>query len=74
MIAPCPCHNCPERFTACSDRCPKDARGEFGHKAWTKQRQEQLQYLKDIKNRWSIVSSAARDKIRYAYTKAPRKG
>lgn len=29
-----PCGNCPERFTACSDRCPKDARGEFGYKAW----------------------------------------
>lgn len=29
-----PCNGCPERFTACSDRCPKDARGEYGHKAW----------------------------------------
>ena len=29
-----PCKNCPERFTACSDRCPKDARGEYGYKAW----------------------------------------
>lgn len=30
----CPCNGCSERFTACSDRCPKDERGEFGHKAW----------------------------------------
>lgn len=29
-----PCKNCTERFTACWDRCPKDERGEFGHKAW----------------------------------------
>lgn len=30
----CPCNGCNERFTACSDRCPKDKRGEFGYKAW----------------------------------------
>lgn len=29
-----PCKGCPERFPACSDHCPKDARGEFGYKAW----------------------------------------
>ena len=29
-----PCKDCPERFIACSDRCPKDARGEYGYKAW----------------------------------------
>ena len=29
-----PCMGCPERFTACSDKCPKDARGEYGYKAW----------------------------------------
>ena len=29
-----PCKDCTERFTACSDRCPKDARGEFGYSAW----------------------------------------
>jgi hypothetical protein len=31
---PSPCHNCTERFIACSDHCPKDERGEFGYKAW----------------------------------------
>lgn len=30
----CPCNGCTERFTACSDHCPKDERGEFGYKAW----------------------------------------
>jgi hypothetical protein len=29
-----PCKDCPERFIACSDKCPKDARGEYGYKAW----------------------------------------
>ena len=29
-----PCNGCTERFLACSDRCPKDERGEYGHKAW----------------------------------------
>lgn len=29
-----PCKECTERSTACSDHCPKDARGEFGYKAW----------------------------------------
>lgn len=30
----CPCKDCSERFTACSDKCPKDERGAFGYKAW----------------------------------------
>ena len=29
-----PCKDCPERFTACADRCPKDERGEYGRKAY----------------------------------------
>lgn len=33
---PSPCKDCTERFTACSDRCPKDERGEYGYKAWKK--------------------------------------
>jgi hypothetical protein len=36
----CPCKGCTERFIACSDRCPKDERGEFGHKAWIAKRKE----------------------------------
>lgn len=35
---PSPCRDCTERFTACSDNCPKDERGEYGHKAWTDER------------------------------------
>lgn len=29
-----PCNGCTERFAACHDRCPKDARGEPGYKAF----------------------------------------
>lgn len=29
-----PCKGCEERFLACSDKCPKDARGEYGYMAW----------------------------------------
>lgn len=29
-----PCKDCTERFIACSDKCPKDARGEYGYQAW----------------------------------------
>lgn len=29
-----PCQGCEERFLACSARCPKDARGEYGYSAW----------------------------------------
>lgn len=31
-----PCDGCTERFTACSDRCPKDERGAYGYKAFRK--------------------------------------
>lgn len=34
MRKPSPCNKCPERFTACSARCPKDERGDYGYKAW----------------------------------------
>lgn len=35
-----PCHNCPERFTACSSKCPKDKRGEYGYNAWREDMKE----------------------------------
>lgn len=30
----CPCNGCKDREIACSGHCKKDARGEYGHKAW----------------------------------------
>jgi hypothetical protein len=47
-----PCKGCTERFTACSDRCPKDARGEYGHKAWKERYHAQQKHLEESKNRW----------------------
>ena len=29
-----PCKDCTEKFLGCHDRCPKDARGEPGYKAF----------------------------------------
>ena len=46
----CPCEGCTERFIACSDRCPKDERGEYGYKAWKGKinivKQARKEYLK----------------------------
>lgn len=62
MIDPCPCHKCTERFTACSDRCPKDDRGEFGYKAWKKQHDGQKKYFEDNKFRFSVPMTDSRNK------------
>jgi hypothetical protein len=35
-----PCDGCTERFEACWGRCPKDARGERGYKAWSAEIEE----------------------------------
>ena len=64
-----PCYNCSERFLACSDRCPKDARGEYGYKAWREYEEAKKKYLKDTNNRWAIVGSEARDKIRHFHSR-----
>jgi hypothetical protein len=34
MATKTPCMDCSERHIACSDHCPKDARGEYGYKAY----------------------------------------
>ncbi len=51
-----PCKDCPERFTACSDKCPKDARGEYGYKAWKadyrKQQAAEKEYNKRRHEDW----------------------
>lgn len=70
MIEPCPCNGCTERFTACSDRCPKDARGEYGHKAWKAQYQAQQKHLADNKNRWQVPWSVSREKTTRNYLKS----
>ena len=64
MIDNCPCKDCTERFTACSDRCPKGARGEYGHKAWKERCHAQQEHLKEMSHRFAIPRSEARDKRR----------
>lgn len=52
-----PCKGCTERFTACSDRCPKDERGEPGYKAFKREiarvKNEKRNYLsrKNVRNK-----------------------
>lgn len=43
-----PCKDCAERFLACSDRCPKDERGEYGRKAW----KAEAQRVKENRDRY----------------------
>lgn len=62
MIEPCPCNGCTERFTACSDHCPKDARGAYGYKAWKLQDRAQKKHLQDNKNRFSVLMTESRKK------------
>ena len=56
-----PCRDCTEKFTACHDHCPKDARGEFGYMAWKdeiqrvkKARRDYIEYKEQrgYKRRW----------------------
>ena len=45
-----PCKGCTERFTACSQKCPKDERGEFGYKAWKAELEEVKENRKAYNN------------------------
>ena len=57
-----PCKGCTERFTACSARCPKDERGEYGYKAWKVDLEADKQYLAANKNRFLPPLSEGRTK------------
>lgn len=46
-----PCKDCPERFTACHDRCPKDERGAFGYKAWKTLNEDMKQKTKEYREK-----------------------
>ena len=66
-----PCHNCAERFIACSDRCPKDARGEYGYKAW----KAEAEAIKNAaKLHASIALTAAHRRAKWAYIKRKNTG
>lgn len=58
-----PCKGCTERFTACSDRCPKDARGEYGYKAWKADLDGEKEYLRSLKDRYYPPLSKGRQTL-----------
>lgn len=55
-----PCKGCTERFTACSARCPKDERGEYGYKAWKADLETEKEYLASHKYRFLPPMSEGR--------------
>ena len=68
-----PCKDCTERFIACSDRCPKDARGEFGYKAWKaeyyKQKAAEREYNKRRREDWKRSEECEAGRERFAHHK-----
>lgn len=42
-----PCKGCEKRFLACSARCPIDAEGGYGYKAWREKEQEKQALYKE---------------------------
>lgn len=58
-----PCKDCPERFPACSAHCPKDARGEYGYKAWRvdleAEKKARAEYLQQQQSVWSEAKRRA---------------
>ena len=70
-----PCKDCPERFIACSDHCPKDARGEYGYKAYKADLNKSKQAQKEYKRQRyeSYMNSELRDHYRQLYI-ASRRG
>ena len=73
-----PCKDCPERFRACSDNCPKDARGEYGYKAWLtdlhKQKAVEKEYLLRRREDWMRSEEKAESKTHFAKEKSRKRG
>lgn len=59
---PSPCLGCTERFEACSGKCPKEARGEYGYDSWKAEidrvKKEKHKYLNRVNNRWKEYNEA----------------
>ena len=55
---PSPCKGCTERFEACSGKCPKEARGEYGYDSCKAEiarvKKEKHKYLNLVNNRWKM--------------------
>ena len=71
MSKGCPCKDCAERFLACSDKCPKDARGEYGYKAW---KAEMTAMKNALRMQKSIAWTAAKRRSKWAYIKRDNSG
>ena len=60
-----PCKDCTERFYACSGRCPKDERGEFGYKAWKKElnrvKKERTEFLHEWAEQHKTICEGNRE-------------
>ena len=73
-----PCKGCTERFTACYDRCPKDARGEYGYKAWkedyNKQKAAEREYKLSRREDWMRSEERSYGQDRYVTVKNRRRG
>ena len=73
-----PCYKCTERFLACSDKCPKDARGEYGYKAWLtdlhKQKAVEKEYLLRRREDWMRSEEKAESKTHFAKEKSRKRG
>ena len=65
-----PCNGCTERFTACSDRCPKDERGEYGYAAWSADDKAEKAKKKEMRRQWK--EDVRRDR-RYEFVTTKRR-
>ena len=75
LLKKSPCKDCTERVTACWDKCPKDARGEYGHKAWKADLKKQQDAEKEYKRRRNedYLHSEEREAARQKYGKHKNK-
>lgn len=71
-----PCKDCTERFMACSDKCPKDARGEYGYKAWKADLRKQQAAEKEYKRqrREDYLRSELCEEEKYNYARKKPRG
>lgn len=67
-----PCKDCSERFIACSDKCPKDARGEYGYLAWKAEQNKIKQAEKEYKKsrREDYLRSELREEYNQKYVRS----
>lgn len=66
----CPCNGCTERFAACSDRCPKDERGEYGYAAWSADDKAEKAKKNEMRRQWK--EDVRRDR-RYEFVTTKRR-